>query len=246
MTTPSISAACDDLAPTGVLHVGLNLSNFLLIDKSSVKPEAFAPRGIVPDLARELGQRLGVPVEFTGYQTPGKLSEAAGTGAWDVAFLAAEPARAKEISFTPAYLEIGASYLVPARSPLQTVADIDREGVRIAVGATSAYDLFLTRTLKHAQLVRVSGLDASFNLFVDEQLDALAGLMPKLLLEVQKLPGARILEGGFMTVQQAIGTPKNRGAGAEYLCAFAEDIKASGLVAEAIARNGVSGVSVAP
>jgi len=246
MTSITISAARADLAPTGTLHVGLNLSNFLLIDKTSITPEAFEPRGIVPDLARELGRRLGVPVDFTGYSTPGKLAEAAKTGAWDVAFLAAEPARATEIFFTPAYLEIGASYLIPAGSPLQNIADVDREGVRIVVGSTSAYDLFLTRTLKHAQLVRVSGLDASFDLFVDQKLEALAGLLPKLLLDVQKLPGARILEGGFMAVQQAIGTPKNRSVGADYLCTFAEDIKTSGLVAEVIERNGVSGVSVAP
>lgn len=236
-------AARSELAPTGTLRIGLNHGNFLLVTPGSSSTE---PRGVAPDLARELGRRLGVPVEFLRFDTAGQLADAVRTGAWDVAFLGAEPQRANEIAFTAAYLEIPATYLVPAGSPIRSIADVDREGVRIAVAEKSAYDLFLSRSVQHARLVRTRGIDASFDLFVRDKLEALSGLRPRLLMDVQKLPGARVLEGQFTAVQQAVGTPKARAAGATYLRAFVEDVKASGLVAEAIARHGVQGVSVAP
>ncbi|HEV8441671.1 MAG TPA: transporter substrate-binding domain-containing protein, partial [Methylomirabilota bacterium] len=204
------------------------------------------PRGVAPDLGRELGRRLGVPVEFVGFDTAGRMADGVKTGAWDVAFLGAEPQRANEIAFSPAYLEIPATYLVPAGSPIQSVADVDREGVRIAVTERAAYELYLSRTVKHATLVRTQGLDGAFNVFVAQKLEALSGLKPRLLMDVAKLPGARVLDGQFTAVQQAIGTPKGRDAGARYLRDFVEEAKASGLVAEAIARNAVNGVSVAP
>jgi polar amino acid transport system substrate-binding protein len=242
--TPDISpAARSELAPTGKLRVGINHGNFLLV--TSYTPGA-DPRGPAPDLARELGRRAGVPVEFVAFDTAGKLADAVKAGAWDVAFLGAEPQRAGEIAFTAAYLEIPATYLVPAGSPIRSVSDVDREGVRIAVTERAAYELYLTRTIKHATLVRVSGLDGAFNAFVAQKLDALAGLRPRLLADVQKIPGARVLEGQFTAVQQAIGAPKGRDAASRFLRQFVEDVKASGLVAEAIARNGVQGVSVAP
>jgi polar amino acid transport system substrate-binding protein len=241
---PQISATVrSELAPTGTLRVGLNHGNFLLVTPGS---SATDPRGVAPDLARELGRRLGVPVEFIKFDTAGGLADGARTGAWDVAFLGAEPQRANEIAFTVAYLEIPATYLVPAGSPIRSVADVDRPDVRIAVSEKSAYELYLSRTLKHAQLLRTKGIDGSFELFVADKLEALAGLKPRLLTDVQKLPGARLLEGQFTAVQQAIGTPKGREAGAKYLREFVEDVKASGLVAQAIARNAVQGVSVAP
>ena len=230
-----------ELAPTGKLRVGINHGNFLLV--TSMNPE---PRGVAPDLGRELGRRLGVPVEFVGFATAGTLGDAVRTGAWDVAFLGAEPQRASDIAFTAAYLEIPSTYLVPAGSPIRSIAEVDREGVRIAVAAQSAYGLFLSRTVKHARLVETKGLDASFEVFVAERLEALAGLKPRLLMDVAKLPGARVLDGQFTAVQQAIGTPKGREAAAKYLRAFVEEVKASGLVAEAISRNAVPGVSVAP
>lgn len=243
MTHDISPAVRSELAPTGKLRVGINYGNFLLV--TSYSPGA-DPRGPAPDLARELGRRLGVPVEFVAFDTAGKLADAVKTGAWDVAFLGAEPQRAGEISFTAAYLEIPATYLVPAGSPIRSVADVDREGVRIAVTERAAYELFLSRTIRHATLVRVSGLDGAFNAFVAQKLDALAGLKPRLLMDVEKLPGARLLDGQFTGVQQAIGTPKGRGAAFRFLHDFVEEAKASGLVAEAIARNGVNGVSVAP
>ncbi|MGH9782948.1 MAG: ABC transporter substrate-binding protein [Terriglobia bacterium] len=237
------SAVRAALAPTGMLRVGINLGNFLLTAKDSKTGE---PRGIAVDLGRELGQRLGVPVEIIGYPTPGELAEAASYGAWDVAFLGAEPQRAKEIDFTAAYVEIEATYLVPAGSLLREIPDVDREGVRIAVPEKSAYELYLSRTLKHAKLVHAKGGDAAFKLFVKEKLDALAGLRPRLVKDHEKLPGSRIIYGRFTAVQQAIGIPRGRVAGAKYLRDFVEDIKASGLVARTIEKNSVRGLTVAP
>ena len=238
--SPTVRA---DLMPTGKLRVGINLGNFLLTAKD---PATGEPRGIAVDLGRELGRRLGVPVEIVGYPTPGELADAAKSGVWDVGFLGSEPQRAKEISFTAAYVEIEATYLVRPGSALRAIADVDRDGIRIAVPEKSAYELYLSRTLKHAQLVRTKGGDAAFKLFVEEKLDALAGLKPRLVKDHEKLPGSRILDGRFTAVQQAVGIPKGRDAGANYLRAFVEDIKASGLVARTIEKNGVRGLSVAP
>ena len=232
-----------ELAPTGKLRVGINHGNFLLVTKGSRGADA---RGVAPDLARELGRRLDLPVEFVGFDTAGTMADAVRTGAWDIAFLGAEPQRASEIAFTAAYLEIPATYLVPAGSPIRALGDVDREGVRVAAAEKSAYELFLSRNLKHATLVRTKGIDASYEAFVSEKLEALAGLKPRLLMDVQKLPGARLLDGQFTAVQQAIGTPVVRADAAKYLRAFVEETKASGFVAAAIARNAVEGVSVAP
>lgn len=241
MTNPS-PAARSELAPTGKLRVGINMSNFLLTAKD---PATGEPKGLAVDLGRELGKRLGVPVEILPYPNPGALADAAKTGVWDVGFLGAEPQRANEIDFTAAYVEIEASYLVPPGSKLKAIADVDREGVRIAVPEKSAYELYLTRSLKHAELVRVKGADAAFKIFVDDKLDALAGLKPRLVTDHENLPGSRILDGNFTAVQQAAGTPKGRSAGARYLGEFIEDIKASGLVARTIEKNNVRGLTVA-
>lgn len=243
-TAPHVSPlARADLAPTGTLRVGINFGNVLLTAKD---PATGEPRGVAPDLARELGRRLGVPIEIVPYSTAGRMADAVTTGAWDVAFLGAEPQRANEISFTAPYAEIEASYLVPPGSPLRTVEDVDRAGVRIALAEKSAYDLYLTRNLKRAQLVRAPNTPAAFKLFVDDRLEAHANLRPVLLTFVDKLPGSRILEGRFSVVGQAVGTPKGREAGAKYLREFVEDAKVSGLVAQTIERNGIRGLNVAP
>ena len=243
MTTQISPAARSELTPTGKLRIGVNLGNFLLVTKD---PASGTLSGVVVDLARELGRRADAPVEFVTYPGAGNVADAAKEGAWDVAFIGAEPARATEIAFTAAYLEIEATYLVPAGSAIRTIADVDRAGVRIAVADKSAYDLFLKRSLKHARLVPAQGIDASFDLFVKDKLEVLAGLKPRLVTDAEKLPGSRMLEGRFTAIQQAIGTPRGRDAGAKYLCEFAEDIKSSGLVAQAIERHKVRGVSVAP
>jgi polar amino acid transport system substrate-binding protein len=235
-------AARTELAPSGKLRVGINLGNFLL---TATDPATGEYRGIAVDLGRELGRRLDVPVEIIGYPSPGALADAAKSGTWDVGFLGAEPQRANEIDFTAAYVEIEATYLVPPGSRIKTIADVDREGVRIAISGKSAYDLYLTRNLKHAQLVREVGADSVFKRFVEDKLDAIAGLKPRLVIDAENLPGSRILDGRFTAVQQAAGTPKGRNAGARYLREFIEDIKASGLVARTIEKNNVRGLTVA-
>jgi polar amino acid transport system substrate-binding protein len=236
-------AAAKELAPTGRLRAGLNFANALLTGKDPATGEA---RGIAADIARELGRRLGVPVDIVAYESAGALADAAASGAWDIGFLGAEPQRASVIDFTAAYAEIESTYLVPPGSPLQRVEDVDRDGVRIAIAAKSAYDLYLTRTLQHAQLERTDGADAAFATLVADKMDAMAGLRPALVGYAEKLPGSRVLDGRFTTIQQAIGTPVGRGAGAAYLRTFVEDIKANGFVAQAIERNGVRGLTVAP
>lgn len=232
-----------DLHPKGRLRAGLNLSNFLLVIPGTERGD---PQGIAPDLAREIARRLGVPVEFRLYRSAGDMADAAAQDVWDVGFMGAEPAREGEIAFTAAYLEIEAGYLVPAGSPIRMLAEVDRPGVRIATYAKSAYDLYLTRTLQHATLARAPSIDASFDLFVKEKLDALSGLKPRLIADAERLPGARVLEGRFTAIQQAIATPSSRAAGAAFLRAFAEEAKRDGLVARLIEKHGVRGVSVAP
>jgi polar amino acid transport system substrate-binding protein len=233
-----------ELAPTGVLRAAINMGNFLLVTGKSPSGD---PEGVAPDMAREIASRLGVLVAYVPYARPGELADAAGSGVWDIGLIGAEPARAEKIAFTPAYVEIEATYLVPAGSPLKTVADVDHAGVRIAVTARSAYDLWLERNIKHAQLVRSEGGDATFKQFVDDKLDALAGLRPRLLEDVEKLPGARILDGQFSAVQQAVGTARKNTVSATFLREFVEEAKASGLVARLIERHKVVGrLTVAP
>jgi polar amino acid transport system substrate-binding protein len=232
-----------ELAPSGTLRVGLNYGNFLLVLKDGPDGQ---PNGIAPDLGRELGKRLGVPVEFVRFQQAGQLADGVRDGKCDVGFLGAEPQRANEIAFTNAYLEIPVTFLVPAGSKIRSLAEVDREGVRIAVSARSAYDLYLSRTLKHAKLERAEGIDASHALFLKKKLDVLAGLKPRLVSDAEKLPGSRVLDGQVTGVQQALGTTKARVAGAKYLQEFVEDVKRKGLVAKAISKHGVRGVTVAP
>jgi len=233
----------NELAPTGKLRLGLNYQNFLLVLGDGPDGQ---PRGIAPDLGRELARRLGVPVEYVRFDAAGELADGLAGGACDVGFLGAEPQRANVIAFTEAYLEIPVTFLVPAGSPIRSIAEVDREGVRVAVSERSAYDLFLSRTFKKATLVRVQGIAASYDAFVAQKLEALGGLKPRLVADAEKLPGARVLDGQITGVQQAIGTPKARAAGAKYLQEFAADIKRSGLVARSIEKHAVRGVSVAP
>ncbi len=232
-----------ELAPTGVLRAGINLSNFLLV---TGKSPAGDPVGVSPDMAQEIARRLDVPVKYVTFKSPGELADQAGRGVWDVGLIGAEPQRAETIAFTAAYAEIEATYLVPAGSRLKTIADVDAAGIRIAVTGRSAYGLWLDRNIKHAELVRSETIDSAYEQFVREKLEALAGLKPRLLSDLETLPGARILDGRFSSVQQAIGTAKRNTAGAAFLRDFVEEAKASGLVARFIARHQVRGLSVAP
>jgi polar amino acid transport system substrate-binding protein len=232
-----------EMAPTGKLRVGTNHQNFLLVNPGSVFG---SPTGIVPDIAAELGRRLNVPVEFVSYPTAGATADAVTSGAWDVAFIAAEPQRANQIAFSAAYLEIPVTYLVPAGSKFRTLAEVDRPGVRIVVSAKSAYDLYLSRTLKSATLERAPSIPAAAELFRNGKFDAMVGLRTGLLAEAEKMPGSRVLDGQIYGVQQSIGTPKERQKSASYLRLFVEEIKRSGVVSAAIEKNRVRGVSVAP
>lgn len=243
MAGQTSSTAASELAPSGTLRVGINFGNALLANKD---PKSGAEGGIAVDLAKELSRRLGVPMTVVPYTSAGAMADGAKAGAWDVAFLAADPGRAGEIAFTAAYVEIESTYLVPAGSRIQTMAEVDRPGVRIAVSEKSAYDLVLSRDLKQATLVRTPGVDASIAMFFKDRLDALASLKPVLVELAEKNPGTRVLDGAFASVQQAVGTPKGREAAAAYLRRFVEDVKASGVVAKAIQNNGIRGVTVAP
>ena len=240
--TEVTAALRSEFAPTGTLRVGLNMSNFLLTRTDAATGK---PLGVAHDLGQELARRLGLPIQFVPHPNPGALADAANKNIWDVGFLGDEPARAKLIDFTAAYVEIESTYLVPAGSALKHANEVDRKGIRIIVPAKAAYELSLSRTINHAELIKEAGADASFKRFVDEKFDALAGLKPRLISDQAKLPGSVIVEGSFTAVQQAAGVPKGRANAANYLAAFIEDVKASGLVAKAIAENQVVGLSIA-
>ena len=243
-TIPTIPpGARSELAPTGKLRAAINFGNPVLAQKD---PATGEPRGVSVDLARELGRRLGVPVELVTFDAAGKVFEALKTGAWDIAFLAIDPARAAEIAFTAPYVVIEATYLVPSDSPLRTIEDVDRDGVRVAVGNKSAYDLYLTRTLKRAQLVRVPTSPAAIEVFLKDKLEAAAGVKQPLLQFAKTHPNVRVMDGRFMAIEQAMGTPKGREAGARYLREFIEEMKASGFVAKGLEKSGQGDATVAP
>ena len=180
------------LAPTGVLRAGINLSNFLLVTGRS---ESGDPTGVAPDMAREIATALGVPVKYVTFKSPGELGDQVGKDVWDIGLIGAEPQRAEKIQFTAAYVEIEATYMVPEGSPIKSIADVDRKGVRIAVSARSAYDLWLVNNIKNATLVQVSGLDAAYEKFMSDKLEVLAGLRPGLLKDVEKAKKSGMVQG---------------------------------------------------
>jgi len=237
-------AAVEALAPTGTLRAAINLSNFLLV---TGKSDAGDPEGVSPDMARTLADQLGVDLELLRYKHPAEVADDAQTGNWDVGNIGAEPARAEHIDFSAAYCEIVATFIVPADSLITSIEEVDRPGHKIVSADRSAYGLWLDRNIEHAEIINTTSLEASFRVFVDEKCDALAGLLPRLLTDVEQLPGARILEGQFTAVQQAMGTPSTRDrAGFEYLKRFVEAAKADGIVDGLIAKHRVQGLSVAP
>ncbi len=232
-----------ELAPTGKLRAGINVGNFLLVTGKTPNGD---PAGVSPDVAAEIARRLGVPLELVSYPDPGLLSDAAGRGEWDIGNIGAEPQRARTIAFTAAYCEIQATYLVPEGSPIRTLEEVDRPGNRIATKGRAAYGLWLENNLRHAEIVRTETIDDSFDAFVEQGLEVLAGLRPRLLSDLERLPGARILDGQFSAVQQAVGTPCRNENGAAWLAPVIEDMKASGLIAGLIEKHSVKGLSVAP
>ncbi|KPF71056.1 ABC transporter substrate-binding protein [Bosea sp. AAP35] len=243
---PVSPALRERLAPGGTLRAGINLSNFLLV---SAKTPDGGPAGVSPDMARAIADHLGVGLRLVPYASPAILADAAARHEWDIGLIGAEPQRAETIAFTPAYAEIEATYLVPAGSPLNGIAEVDAPGVRIAVTGKTAYGLWLDRNIRHAELVRTATMDETLADFRDKDLDALAGLRARLITDVEQLTGARILDGRFMTVQQAIGIARNGDAQTDaalaWLTRFVETAKTSGLIAELIRKHGIEGLSVA-
>jgi polar amino acid transport system substrate-binding protein len=234
------------LAPGGVLRAGVNLSNFLLV---SARAADGAPVGVSPDIAKAIADRLGVALRLVAYASPALLADAAGRDEWDIGLIGAEPQRAETIAFTAAYAQIEATYLVPAGSPLTKIEAVDAPGLRIAVTGGTAYGLWLDRNIRHAELVRTATMDETFADFRDRGLDALAGLRMRLLEDAKQLPGARLLDGRFMAVQQAIGVPRTSDGLTEeavaWLGRFVAAATASGFVADRIRHHGVTGLSVA-
>lgn len=224
------------LAPTGTLRAAINYNNPLLARRD---PDSGELLGLAVDMSRELARRVDVPVELIPYDAAGKIAADALNDVWDIGYLAIDPKRAESIDYSAAHSELVGTYLVPAGSPLQSIEDVDQEGIRISVTNRSAYDLFLSRQLQHAELVRSGSTPESFDLFIDEQLDAVAAVKTSLGPLAERLPGSRILSGYFMTIPQAAGVPRGRPEAAAYVREFIEDVKASGFVAEAFERHGI-------
>jgi len=229
----------ESLAPTGTLRAGINLGNIVLAQSDANGQLG----GVTVDLARELGRRLGVPVELNRFDAAGKSFEAMKAGLLDIVFLAIEPVRAAEVAFSAPYVIIEGVYMVPQDSPIRSVAEVDRAGVRVAVNVASAYDLFLTRNLKHAKLVRG---ESGVELFVAQKLEVVAGVKQPIVAYAKSHPEVRVLDGRFMEIRQAMGTAKGRDVGGRYLHAFVEEMKASGFVAHALKRSNQPDASVAP
>jgi polar amino acid transport system substrate-binding protein len=234
--------AVKELAPTGKLRAAINTGNTVLVQKDA----AGGVHGITVDLARELGRRLGMPADFVIFDAAGKVTEALKTGVWDIAFVAIEPKRSEGIGFTAPYLVIVGTYMVSKTSPLKTIDDVDHDGIRIAVAKGSAYDLYLTRTLVHATLVRYPTPPAALEGFIADKIDAAAGVKQPLVEFAKMHPDFRVMDGHFQEIRQAMGTPLGRDAGLQYLKTFVEEMKASGFVRSSLDRAGQADAIVAP
>lgn len=232
-----------DLAPNGRMYAAINFGNPILAVKNPVTGD---PSGVSVDLSRELARRLGVSVQLVTFDSAGKVVEALKSGSLDVAFVAIDPARAVDISYSAAYVVIEGAYLVEQNSPIRSNDEVDRPGIRVAVGAGSAYDLYLTREIKQAKLVRAPTSPAVVDTFLAQKLEVAAGVKQQLEADAKRLPGLRLLDGRFMVINQAMGTTKGRDAGAAYLREFVEEMKATGFVAQALARHKIEGAAVAP
>ena len=231
----------DELAPTGVLRAAINLGNWVLAQSG----HDGRPRGITVDIARELARRIGLSLEFACFDAAAKAFVALADGALDIGFIAIEPARAAALEFTAPYVIIEGTYMVPASSPLKDIGDVDRPGIRIAVGRGAAYHLYLERTIRHATLVPVDTGARALDMFVAENLEVAANVRQPLVKFAAAHPGLRVLDGRFMDIRQAMAVPKGRTAAAQYLAAFVEELKASGFIAAALARSGQE-ATVAP
>ena len=240
MTHPVSNA----FAPTGRLRAAINLGNPILAKRDATTGE---PCGVSIDLARELARRLDLPLDLLAFDTAAQSVDVVTAEQADFGFFAVDPVRGKGIAFTAPYVLIEGSYLVRNESPLQHNDEVDRAGTRVVVGKGSAYDLYLSRELKHASIERAPSSPAVVEVFVQTQADVAAGVKQQIEAELARFPGHRLLPGRFMVIQQAMGCPKGRSPEASaYLAAFVEEMKASGFVAEALQRHGIQGASVAP
>ncbi len=237
------AAAVSDLAPSGTLRAAINVGNAVLAARPATP--GGDPSGVSVDIARELARRLGVPVQLIVFDAAGKVVEAGKSGGWDVAFVALDPARAAEISQTPPYVQIEGAYLVRNDSPLRSNDEVDRKGHRVVVGRNSAYDLYLTRALKQAEIVRTPTSAMVVDTLMKENYEVAAGVKQQLENDARRVPGVRLLPGRFMVINQAMASQRGKEAGARYLRDFVEDLKASGFVAKALERHQQSAV-VAP
>jgi polar amino acid transport system substrate-binding protein len=237
-------AAVSDLAPNGTLRAAINVGNAVLAARPTTP--GGEPTGVSVDLARELARRLGVPVQLIVFDAAGKVVEAGKTGGWDIAFVALDPARAAEIAQSPPYVQIEGAYLVRNESPLKGNDEVDRKGHRIVVGRNSAYDLYLTRALKQAEIVRTPTSATVVDVFMKENYEVAAGVKQQLENDARRTPGVRLLPGRFMVINQAMASQRGREAGARYLRDFVEEMKASGFVAKAIERHKQPSAVVAP
>lgn len=231
-----------EIAPTGRLRAAINDGNPVLVTRA----KGGRLSGISVDLAEELGRRLGLPVDLVPFDAAGKVTEAAGRNVWDIAFLAVDPKRGEGMAFTAPYLLIEGTYMVRSTSPLREIADVDRTGARIAVGRGSAYDLFLSREIRQATLVRATTSSGSIEMFVRDGLDAAAGVRQSLVAFARDHEGYRVIDGRFMAIGQAMGVPQGRPAAIAYLKAFVEEMKRSGFVAAAASRHRQPDAAVAP
>ncbi|MBY4897083.1 ABC transporter substrate-binding protein [Cupriavidus sp. AU9028] len=237
---PDIIAA---FAPTGLLRASINLGNPILANRG----EDGQPGGVSVDLARALAQRLELPLQLVVVDAAGKSVEVVSNEEADVGFFAIDPKRAATIHFTPPYVLIEGWYMVRDTSPLRSNADVDAPGIRVAVGHGSAYDLYLTRELKAAQIVRAPTSPTVVQTFIEQELEVAAGVRQQLEADATRYDGLRLLNERFMVIRQAMGLPQSRGsAAAAYLHAFVEDMKANGFVAQSLKRHGITGASVAP
>ena len=232
------------LCPSGTLRASINLGNPIL---ANLHPQTGEPFGVSIDLARALASQLGVGIELVVFDAAGKSVQAVRDEQADIGFFAIDPLRGEGIAFTAPYVLIEGSYLVAQSSPLQFNDEVDRPGTRVTVGQGSAYDLFLTRELQHAEIVRAPTSPTVVDVFVQQQLDVAAGVKQQLEADLKRYPGHRLLPGRFMVIQQAMGTPKSRGPeAAAFLSQFVETMKATGFVADVLRRHGIQGASVAP
>jgi polar amino acid transport system substrate-binding protein len=235
-------AAVTELAPSGTLRAVINFGNPILATRDAATGQA---RGVSVDLSRELAKRLGVPLELVTVPSAGQAVEAIKSGKVDIAFVAIDPVRGADMLYSAPYVVIEGAYLVRNESPIRSNAEVDRPGIRIAVGAGSAYDLFLKREIKAATLVRAPTSPAVVDLFMAQNLEVAAGVRQQLEMDAKRVHGVRLLDGRFMVINQAIATPRGREAGVSYLRVFVEEMKASGFVAQALARHGIEGAAVA-